>query len=303
MFDLISIGTVGVDMYFKSDSLTFSQGRFQLAAGGKYFTDEFHTSLGGGGANVAIGAQKKGARTALMSVIGKNAFQKMIEEKLRDSGVSTLYCRHDEDYLNISSILLSDKGEKTVINYQTPHQNMFHSSKQLEGLLRTKAVYLGNLPDVSLTDKIKLARFIHHNNSELFLNLGVRDCRRRPEEILELVKYASVLIVNGYEFSDLVKKQYRFLNFRENMKKIYFPKLENLLLVVTDGKKGSYAYNDTQVCYQRIFPVEKVLDTTGAGDGYTAAFIASFIKHHDEQLAMEKGAQYAIKIIARVGAN
>ena len=78
MFDLISIGNISIDLYFKGDSLTFEKNRFQLAIGGKYFVDQFHTGVGGGGVNVAIGASKAGIKSAVMGTIGNNPFKKMI---------------------------------------------------------------------------------------------------------------------------------------------------------------------------------------------------------------------------------
>ncbi len=56
MLDLLTIGTVTVDLYYKGESLSEKDGHFNLAIGGKYFADSFYEGLGEGGANVSIGA-------------------------------------------------------------------------------------------------------------------------------------------------------------------------------------------------------------------------------------------------------
>ena len=81
------------------------------------------------------------------------------------------------------------------------------------------------------------------------------------------------------------------------------PFTKNHLLVITNGKKGSYAYHDSKVYYQKAIVTTKVLDTTGAGDAFTAGFIASYIQTSDIQKSMKAGAEYAVRIIARLGAN
>ena len=93
MFDLISIGNISIDMFFKGDSLTYEHNRFQLAIGGKYFVDQFHQGLGGGGANVAIAAARHGAKAAVVGKVGVNSFRKIIMEDLRDAGVDTSLCQ------------------------------------------------------------------------------------------------------------------------------------------------------------------------------------------------------------------
>ena len=92
MFDLISIGNISIDLYFKGSSLTFEKDRFQLAIGGKYFVDQFHTGIGGGGVNVAIGVAKEGIKSAVMGTIGNNPFKKMILQLLEAKQVSSKLC-------------------------------------------------------------------------------------------------------------------------------------------------------------------------------------------------------------------
>ena len=76
MYDLISIGTVSIDLYFTGGALTHSSDRFELAVGGKYFAEHFYENLGGGATNVAIGVHNEGLRCALLAKIGNNPFKK-----------------------------------------------------------------------------------------------------------------------------------------------------------------------------------------------------------------------------------
>lgn len=304
MFDLISIGTVSIDLYFTGGALTHSSERFELAVGGKYFAEHFHENLGGGATNVAIGVQHEGLKSGLLAKVGNNPFKKVILHKLQEANVSyEHFCQFEDDYMNISSIFLTEDGEKTLVNYRTPHQHFFHTDEELEVLKRAKAIYVANLPSVSFTDRTKILHFAKKNNIMTFANLGVVDCRRPKEQIEHFLKDVDILIINGHEFADLVKVEYEDINFKQNVVMKYLPMFLDNILVITDGKKGSYAYHTAISYFQPSVKPTKILDSTGAGDGYTAGFISEYMQTKDIELAMEAGAKYSSKILAKIGAN
>ncbi len=303
MYDLISIGNISVDLFFKGDSLTFKDDRFQLAVGGKYFVEQFDSCVGGGGANVAIGAAKHGLKSAVLGLIGENSFKKMILHVLEEYKVSTRLCSIEEEYFNISSILLSEKGERSIIHYSTPHQHILGKDVSINRLIDTKVLYLGNVPDVPLAEREMTLNLCKKNHSLTVINLGVKDCRRPKKQLEHLLKKTDILILNGHEFAELVKAQYKDLHFGENVVKWYIPELDETLIIITEGKKGSYAYVADKVVHQKAVEVDKIVDTTGAGDGYTAGFISEYHKSKNVEKAMEKGAHYAARILGKLGAN
>lgn len=302
MYDLISIGNISVDMYFQGESLTHDDTRFNLAIGGKYLTDYFHEGLGGGGANVAIGVKKLGFHTAVMAKIGNNQFKKLITQHLEDHVVCMKLCQHEEEYLKISSILLSPKGERTIVNYETPHEHLIQNDEALKALCNTRMVYMSNLPRVALAERIRILGHVSKNGVKTVLNIGIKDCRRPLEQISPLLKSADILIMNGHEFAELVKVSYDKIDLKKNITH-YLPLVEKKLLIVTDGEKGSYGYLNGEVIYQEAHKVNKIIDTTGAGDGYTAGFIAEYLKTENVEKSMAAGAHYSIKIIQKIGAN
>ena len=92
------------------------------------------------------------------------------------------------------------------------------------------------------------------------------------------------------------------INFKKYLPEI-FGEFAGKILVITDGENGSYAYFDGKVYYQRAEKVEKIIDTTGAGDAFTAGFIGEFIKTKDVERSMKAGSLYAAEILGRLGAN
>jgi len=303
MYDLISVGTISVDLYFKGENFTFKDNRFALAVGGKYVANQFDLKIGGGGANVAIGVAHHGFKTAVIGKIGNNPFKKIILDYLKTHQVLTNLIDQEDDYYNLSTILLTQRGERTIIHYATPHQHLFSADNPLFGLTKTKMIYLGNLPDVSLTQRIKFLKFIGKHKIIRILNLGVIDCRRPKNQLKEILGETDILIVNGYEFSEIVKAPHKDIHFYDDIISWYIPYLFEKVVVVTEGEKGSFAYFKGKVFYQRALKPAQIVDTTGAGDAYTAGFISGFLKSYDIEIAMKKGAIYASHILAKIGAN
>jgi fructokinase len=305
MVDLISIGTVTIDLYYKGETLTQDNDHFELAIGGKYFADSFFQGLGGGGANVAIGIEKNGLQAALIAKIGNNSFKKLICESLDEAKVTYKdYCQFEEDYTNISSVLLTAKGEKTIVNYRTPHQHIFEKEEDIEILKKGKALYMANLARVPLAERVALLKFGQDNNLTTFANLNVTDARRPIDQIQQILKHVDVFIINTYEFADIVKTSYNSIDFHTKITNKYPLFNPDQLLVVTDGSKGSYAYYQDKMYHQPAIKDVKVVDTTGAGDGFTAGFIAEYIKSDKNiESSMKSGAEYAVKILKKLGSN
>lgn len=303
MSDFISVGNISVDLFFKGNSLTYKDNRFQLAIGGKYFTDYFRESLGGGGANVAIGAAVNGLNSSVFGLIGDNSFKELIIEKLKSKGVNINLCPVISDYINISTILLSPKGERSIIHFSNPHQHLFKYQSSVNQLAKSQMVYFGNLTDISLSEKINIMSLLKKNNVISVVNLGINDCRRPKHQLKELLEKVDILIINGYEFSEMVKASYKDIHFKENVIHWYLPVMKSKKVIITEGSGGSYGYFLNNVYHQPAVKVDKVIDATGAGDGYTAGFIADYFINQNIEQAMFKGAKYASVILQKVGAN
>jgi len=302
MYDLITIGSISIDMYYKGDSLTQKEGRFNLALGGKYLVDHFYAGLGGGAANVAIGVQGQGFKTAILGKIGENQFQALVEKHLKDHGITQELCQLEKDYMKISSILLSSEGERTILHYETPHEHILRTDKDLECIEKAKVVYMSNLWRVPLDERKKILSHAYHKKILTVVNLGIADCRRSIEQIEALIEHVNVLIVNTHEFAEIVKKPFDSIDFKKDITDL-LPSLKTKIVIVTDSENGSYAYISGGVLHEPAQPVSKVVDTTGAGDAFSAGFISGYLKTNNVQSAMHEGSKHAVKIIQKIGAN
>jgi sugar/nucleoside kinase (ribokinase family) len=236
-----------------------------------------------------------------MGSIGENPFKQMIVAQLVKNTVSCDLLKVEKEYYNISSILLNEKGERTVVHYRTSHSHLAASLQKMRAIAKTKMVYMGNLPGAPLHERVALLAHFKKEGACTTLNLGIRDCRESLESLQQLFASADILILNTHEYAEVIKVEYSSLDFHKNQAdRIGFG---NKILVVTDGEKGSWGYMNNQTFYQKAIAPQKIIDTTGAGDGYTSGFIASYLRTHNFQTALSQGAQYAAVILAKIGAQ
>jgi fructoselysine 6-kinase len=126
--------------------------------------------------------------------------------------------------------------------------------------------------------------------------------RRKHNNQLLSVDYLdienNVPIEETIEFTDIA-----FITARPDLLPIYkelaFAKKK--LLLITLGSLGSYAFYEGETYHQPALPVSKVIDTTGCGDAYQAAFALNFYNTHNIKESMYAGAKAASQILQAWG--
>lgn len=303
MYDLVSVGTTTIDMYFLGGDLKAKGNTFELTCGSKYFVDSFQESIGGGATNVAIGAAKLGMRVALVTEIGQNSFKRVIFEKLDLHAISYKYCLLSHEFRNFSTVLLRDDGEKTVINYRSPHTDFLKQLPPEDLFSQSKNLYLGHIAQVSVYHRTMLLRVAKKHGLTTYVTLGSDDLQQAHDHISDLMSHTDVLFLNKEEFAEYARVGAEHLNLKDNVSHIYRHLPLPKLLVVTDGQYGSYAYDGQNVIHQPSISVGKIIDSTGAGDGFCAGFIHSYHKDKHLAAALKAGAQFSAHKLTHLGAN
>lgn len=75
----------------------------------------------------------------------------------------------------------------------------------------------------------------------------------------------------------------------------------NRLAVVTSGALGSIASDGTEIVAADALPIEAVVDTTGAGDTFIAAFLGAWLRKQPLRACLEAGSAAAAETCRHVG--
>jgi fructoselysine 6-kinase len=74
------------------------------------------------------------------------------------------------------------------------------------------------------------------------------------------------------------------------------------LIVLTLGAQGSMATAKDKVYRQNVLPIDKVIDTTGCGDAFQAAFSGEYFRTRNIEGALLGGARAGREVAGRYGA-
>ena len=297
MFDLISIGDPAVDHFFKIHDahVEVEKGGKELCLrfGDKLPVEEYCQSLGGNTANNAVGASRLGLKTAVYLNIGSDLIGKFALVKLKEEGVDSRYAAVNEGMDSNVSALISFRGERTILTY---HQDFKY---QLPDLDRTRYVYLSSMGKSALENNFyhQVENYMQRSGASLYFNPGTYELAYGIKKFSGLLSLTKLLILNKEE-TELVLK----ITGKVDIKRMLNGLLElgPKIVIITDGKNGSYGF-DGRIFYQLdIFPA-KVIDMTGAGDAYATGVLAGLFYGKDLPEAMRWGAANGASVVEEIG--
>ncbi|KKS70860.1 MAG: hypothetical protein UV41_C0011G0022 [Candidatus Daviesbacteria bacterium GW2011_GWA2_42_7] len=297
MFDLISIGDPAVDHFFKIHDAHVEVEKdgkeLCLRFGDKLPVEEYCQSLGGNTANNAVGASRLGLKTAVYLNIGSDLIGKFTLAKLKEEGVDSRYAAVNEGMDSNVSALISFRGERTILTY---HQDFKY---QLPDLDRTRYVYLSSMGKSALENNFyhQVENYMQRSGASLYFNPGTYELAYGIKKFSGLLSLTKLLILNKEE-TELVLK----ITGKVDIKRMLNGLLElgPKIVIITDGKNGSYGF-DGRIFYQLdIFPA-KVIDMTGAGDAYATGVLAGLFYGKDLPEAMRWGAANGASVVEEIG--
>jgi ribokinase len=216
----------------------------------------FHTACGGKGANQAAAAARLGARTWLIGLTGDDEPGRQARDDLRGAGVDLSELGIGSLHTGVALIVVDDRGENLIAvasgaNAEVTGDTVARSLRRIEVL---DAVVLSNL---EVSDDAVLAAATEARARGWRFVLNAAPGRPLPPPLLAA---CDVISPNEREVESLG-----------------WPSVEALLeqgvgaVVVTSGSAGADLYRPGRPAHrQEAFPVGAV-DTTGAGDAFSAA--------------------------------
>lgn len=237
--------------------------------------------IGGAPANFAYHVSQFGLPSCVVSAIGDDALGKEIIENFTSKGLDQLIAEVPyptgtvQVEIDQTGIPLYDIKENVAWD-NIPY------TEHLDALAkRTKAVCFGSLAQRNVVSRETINHFLDtmpkDDDSLIVFDVNLRQGFYNKEILCKSMQNCNILKINdeelitvsrmfGYPGIDLQDKCWILLG-KYNLK----------MLILTCGINGSYVFTLGNVSFQPTPKVE-VADTVGAGDSFTAAFIASILK-------------------------
>ncbi|MDI4659086.1 adenosine kinase, partial [Xanthobacter autotrophicus] len=199
-------------------------------------------------------------------------------------------------------ILVTPDGERTMNTYLGAAQNLttadIHAGEVESAAITYLEGYLWDPPPAKEAF-LAAARIAHAADRKVALSLSDAFCVDRYRgEFLDLIRGGTVDLVFCNEGE--LKSLYETADFDAAIVALRRDARE---AVVTRSEKGACFVTSGAVVSVPAHPVEKVVDTTGAGDLFAAGFLAGYTRGLDPATALRLGALAAGEIIGQMGAR
>ncbi len=312
-YDVLGIGNAIFDVLVKTDEKFLVD--HGMTKGGMALIDETRAASiyrdmgpatemsGGSAANTIVGIAGFGARAAYVGKVKDDQIGRLYAHDIRAAGVAfDTRPASDGPATGCSYILVTDDGERTMNTYLGAAQELTADDIDAGEVAGAKIVYLeGYLWDPKSAKEafVKAATIAHGAGREVALTLSDAFCvDRYRDEFLELMRKRTVDLVFANEAE--LHSLYQTSDFDTALREL---RKDTKLGVVTRSEKGCIVVSDDGVVAVPAFAIDRLVDTTGAGDLFAAGFLVGLVRNAGYENAGRLGALAAAEVIQHIGAR
>jgi len=261
--------------------------------------------IGGAPANFAYHVSQFGLDSCAVSAIGDDPLGLELLENFKDKGVYY----HIDTVPYPTGTVQVEIDQAGIPQYEIKENVAWDNipyTAELERLAqRTRAVCFGSLAQRNIVSRSTINRFLdaipEKKDPLVVFDVNLRQGFYNKEILCQSMTRCNILKINdeelvtvsrmfGYPGIDLQDKCWILLG-KYNLK----------MLILTCGINGSYVFTPGNVSFQPT-PKVVVADTVGAGDSFTAAFIASILKGRSVAEAHQRAVQVSAFVCTQNGA-
>ena len=312
-YDVLGIGNAIFDVLVQTDEGFLA--RHGMTKGGMALIDEPRAAAiyrdmgpatemsGGSAANTIVGVASLGARAAYIGKVKDDQIGRLYTHDIRAAGVAfETRPAAGGPATGCSYILVTPDGERTMNTYLGAAQELTADDIDADQVAASAILYLeGYLwdPKSAKDAFVKAATIAHQAGRQVALTLSDAFCVDRYRgEFVELMRSRTVDLVFANEAE--LHSLYQTSDFDTALKQL---RSDVALAVVTRSEKGCVVASSDGVTAVPAFPIDKIVDTTGAGDLFAAGFLFGLSRKAGPEKAGRLGALAAAEVIQHIGAR
>ena len=259
-------------------------------------TRDYHRYIGGSPTNVAMNSARLGLKTVMVATVGDDGFGEYIFEKLKDIDTDNIKKIKDKP---TSVIFVSrSKGTPNFIPFREAdsfitEDQISRSIIQKTKIFHTTCFALSKEPAQSTI--LKKAEEAYNLGCRLSIDVNyAQKLWNSKEEAINVIKtYCSFNPLIKISEDDMLRLFEKELPHQEIFE--FFHNLGVDTVCLTLGERGvKLSQSGKNIIEKPAIKIEKLMDTTGAGDAFWSGFLFAYIK----EKPIEDCLQIALKLAA-----
>ena len=312
-YDVLGIGNAIFDVLVQTDEAFLA--RHGMAKGGMALIDEARALAiyadmgpatemsGGSAANTIVGIANLGARAAYVGKVRDDQIGRLYTHDIRAAGVTfETPAAAGGPATGCSYILVTPDGERTMNTWLGAAQDLTPADIDEAQVAASAIIYLeGYLWDPRSAKEafVKAAAIAHGAGRQVALTLSDSFCvDRYRDDFLDLMRKGTVDLIFANEAE--LRSLYQTSDFETALKQL---REDTKLGIVTRSEKGCVVASKDGVVAVPAFPIDRMVDTTGAGDLFAAGFLFGLVRGAGYENAGRLGALAAAEVIQHIGAR
>lgn len=261
-----------------SSNMDLSANVFKVPAPGETLLDDGGVAYtpGGKGANSAVAFKKLGGECVFATKLGADLHGQKLYEYYKSIGLDTSFVKVDHSQSTGFSIVLKESdGTNRIIYY--PGANVHFTTENIMQAFSCEpdALYIGF--ETSFETAVTASKIAFGKGIPIILDASPA----RKDYPLEALPPLEI-------FSPNEEEAYEYTGIRpvgaDNALRVCLAlarKVRAKYIVLKLGERGSFIYDGKYHSMVPPYPVLKVVDTTGAGDTFTAALTLEYLRSGD----------------------
>ena len=271
----------------------------------------YNQSFAGDTLNFCNYLDKKKLNAFFLSAIGKSEINQSLLNFVRSKKISTKYIKQINQFeIGLYLIKNKDNGEKQFFYWRDESAakhyfnnidflNLYKELKNFD-YIYFSGITLSIIHISKLNNFIKLLKLLKRKKIKIVFDFNIRPSRWNKKNLNifldSVLKFVDICFLSG-EDMNYWKNKNNIKSYEQIVRKY---KLKHSIF--RKNAKFTYVFlNKTRYVFKNKL-LKTVVDTSGAGDGFNAAYLSNFIVNNDPVLALKAGSSLGSKIVMKKGA-
>ena len=234
---------------------------------------------GGAGGTIATALARLSSSVTIATRVGLGPFSDLALKNVREAGVDTRLVQKDE-HLQTSSVtlLITPDTQRTMISAAGASRNLDSAELSAEDVIACDALVMSAYSLVGGRQREYAVRALEHAKAAgltTFIDMGSGAMNALKDRVLSLIREIDYVLMNEKELYALTDET----SISDAVSWLDSHGIERLVVKV--GEMGSIVITPELTELVEALDIDGVVDSTGAGDYFTAAFAYGIMKGHD----------------------
>jgi len=288
---ILVIGSANIDL---------SMNMFKVPAPGETLIDDGGVAYvpGGKGANAALAFKKMGADVALAAKLGADMHGQKLFNYYKEMGLDVSYVKVDrDDPTGLAVVMKEADGANRIVVYPGANSKLAEDNIREAFECNPDAVYIGF--EIPFETALAAANIAASKGIPIFIDPAPAD----KEHKLESLPFVEIFSPNETETAAYTGITPSGADSALRAALALFKRVKCRYIVIKQGARGAFLYDGKHYHMIPAVRADKVVDTTAAGDAFTAAMTLEYLRSGDVKAATEYGCAAGAIAVSRMGAS